>query len=163
MTYLICAVGDNVTLTRRTNMSVDINRTADISVDITEFSVGCEVHLHTPGTTFTWIKDGIVVVRDASKGGNASIVIDDAFLTLGNNALLFMISPLPLTINFELKLSVDLRATNTSANRTLPEELREKNLLEFILGIIEGNWTCSARNRLGTDSKSTIIRGQRSI
>lgn len=150
---LICDVGTNVSIPHMVDPDTG-ERSLDMGID--RLVIKCnEAMLVLPSPTFTWTKDGAVAVRDASTRSPA--MIDEEFLMQGNNSLLLLIRPFPITVTTALSIEVNFDATNISG--ALGDMVLEDgmDIRRFILESVLGDWQCTASNAFGHDTRMSTV------
>ena len=141
-----CDINQGVVIPQTTN-----NITRERTLGITRLILRCDVvNTVVPSPLYTWIKDDLTVVRDLSKTSMA--MIDDEFMTAGNNSLLFLITPLPIMVTFN-RIVIDFTASNSSFTGGVVIE----DLQRFVLDAVQGRWSCSVANVFGNISGSSIV------
>lgn len=156
-----CKAGDDISLP----FSID-PETGGRSLDIRRLTVSCDPdHPVLPTPTYTWTKDGIVVLR-TDQHGNSIQMIDEDFIMQGNNSLLLFIEPPPLRI-VSFILVMDFTATGfimsnmTAMNITLPDGgTSSEDIRRFIIDTLAGDWKCTVRNAFGSNCRNTTVLGK---
>ena len=136
------------------------------SISISRFILNCELEdAVTPVPLYNWTKDGIPVIRNLRRGGIGTI--EDEFYLEGDNSQLLLLMPQsPISVDSNLRLTVDFSLNPGIWNITaLLPMFDPGTTVEDLRGLLHdavaGNWTCTAANLFGSDSKSSVISSMR--
>jgi hypothetical protein len=156
-------VGANVSIPHTIDPDVETGGDGLLTSDIDRLVINCDQDNVLPIPTYTWTKDGVVVIRNASRRDD-SRMIDDEFLMQGNNSLLLLYDPPPLSVSTAFSIQVDFTAALRSSNMTdtlmLGGIMTREEIRNFILSISIGDWQCTTSNAFGSDSMTSTVFGE---
>lgn len=154
-----CDIGQsrNITFPRTLNTA-----TGASSINIGRFILSClPAYRVFPAPQFSWRKDGLTVVDSVQEGSFGRAMLNEVFFRLGNNSRLLQFTPhVPIMIDRDFSLVVDffldpaiwdIDAITRRFGRG------QRYLRNIILEAVAGDWTCTATNAYGSDSKRASI------
>lgn len=142
-TSYVCDINQEVPVPHITNQSTGYR-----ILNISRLILRCDLTaVAVPMPTYSWMKDGLTVVRNAAESD--PVIIDDEFVTAGNNSFLFSAFPIPITVTHS-RIFVDF-------NSSLPEAVEMEGLQKLVLDSILGEWSCNVSNVFGSASGESTV------
>ena len=135
-------------------VSIPHPTTGEKVLDISTLHLKCQPsEIAVPIPSYSWTKDGVSVITNAFF---TQATLDEDFIEEGNNSLLFLIFPPPISVSHD-RIIVDFTAHNATS---FPEGVVIQDLQRFVLNSILGEWSCLVNNSFGNVSASSVVFGK---